>query len=67
MAALCWRKAADNGASAAVVKGAYEAMGYKVVIEFLPWNRAVQMAKSDPSFAGYFPNMTVSQSVPTSR
>ena len=60
LASLEWppfagEKLADNGASAAVVKAAYEAIGYKVVIEFLPWNRAVQMAKSDPSFAGYFP------------
>lgn len=45
----------EKGASSAVLKAAYEAMGYKVVIEFLPWNRAVQMAKSDPSFIGYFP------------
>lgn len=46
----------DKGASVAVVKAAYEAMGYKVTVEFYPWERAVQLAK-DPAkgYAGYFP------------
>lgn len=46
----------DKGASAAVVKAAFEAMGYKVQIDFFPWERAVAMAKDGNSgYAGYFP------------
>lgn len=44
-----------QGASAEVVRQAFQAMGYTVEIEFLPWNRAVQTAKEDPAFIGYFP------------
>ncbi len=46
----------DKGASAAVVKAAFEAAGYKVQIDFFPWERAVAMAKdSNSGYAGYFP------------
>ena len=47
---------ADKGATAAVVKAAFEAAGYKVQIDFFPWERAVFLAR-DPSsgYAGYFP------------
>lgn len=45
----------DKGASAVVVRKAFEAMGYTVEMEFMPWNRAVQTAKEDPAFSGYFP------------
>lgn len=44
----------DQGASSAVVKAAFAAMGYRLHIEFVPWSRAVQMAR-DGRVAGYFP------------
>ncbi|MFN4289768.1 MAG: substrate-binding periplasmic protein [Permianibacter sp.] len=47
---------AENGATAAVVKAAFEAAGYSVQIDFFPWERAVAMAKDPNSgYAGYFP------------
>ena len=47
---------ADKGATAAVVKAAFEAAGYSVQIDFFPWERAVAMAKDPGSgYAGYFP------------
>ncbi len=47
---------ADKGATAAVVKAAFEAAGYKVQIDFFPWERAVAMAKdANSGYAGYFP------------
>lgn len=45
----------DLGASAAVAKAAFAAMGYTLKIEFFPWERAVNLAKGDPKYAGYFP------------
>ncbi|HLA35793.1 MAG TPA: transporter substrate-binding domain-containing protein [Rhodocyclaceae bacterium] len=45
----------DKGASAAVVKEAFKAVGYTVIIEFYPWSRAVRMVKDDPGYQGYFP------------
>lgn len=45
----------DQGAASAVAKAAFEAMGYRLRIEFFPWSRAVKMARSDPNYAGYFP------------
>ncbi|WP_137938971.1 transporter substrate-binding domain-containing protein [Chitinivorax sp. B] len=44
-----------QGASAAVAKAAFEAMGYKLKIEFYPWSRAVDLAKNSKSHMGYFP------------
>ncbi|QNM98577.1 substrate-binding periplasmic protein [Chitinimonas koreensis] len=60
LASLDWppytgAKLPDQGASAAVAKAAFKAMGYDLVIEFYPWSRAVDSGKSDPAFAGYFP------------
>ncbi|NQD36445.1 transporter substrate-binding domain-containing protein [Permianibacter sp. IMCC34836] len=47
---------ADKGATAAVVKAAFEAAGYSVQIDFFPWERAVAMASDASSgYAGYFP------------
>lgn len=47
---------ADKGATAAVVKAAFEAAGYTVQIDFFPWERAVAMAKDGSAgHAGYFP------------
>ncbi len=46
----------QQGASVAVATAAFEAMGYKLVVEFLPWSRAVNEAKSPSSqYMGYFP------------
>ncbi|WP_269530962.1 ABC transporter substrate-binding protein [Chitinimonas sp. BJYL2] len=48
-------KLTEQGASVAVAKAAFKAMGYELKVEFYPWSRAVQLAKSDPGYAGYFP------------
>ena len=46
----------QQGASVAVASAAFKAMGYKLVVEFLPWSRAVNEAKSPTSqYMGYFP------------
>ncbi|OZG70961.1 ABC transporter [Hahella sp. CCB-MM4] len=45
----------DNGASVAVAKAAFEAVGHTLVVEFYPWKRAVNLAKDDPGYDGYFP------------
>ncbi len=45
----------EQGASALVAKKAFEAMGYKLVVEFYPWKRAVNLAENDAAYAGYFP------------
>ncbi|MEH6344780.1 MAG: transporter substrate-binding domain-containing protein [Bermanella sp.] len=46
----------QQGASVAVASAAFEAMGYKLVVEFLPWSRAVNEAKNPSSqYMGYFP------------
>ncbi len=44
-----------QGAVAAVAKAAFAAMGYHLEIEFFPWARAVQIARNNPKYAGYFP------------
>ncbi|MBB5019274.1 polar amino acid transport system substrate-binding protein [Chitinivorax tropicus] len=45
----------NQGASAAVAKAAFEAMGYKLKIEFYPWSRAVGLVKTSKTHMGYFP------------
>ncbi len=47
--------APDGGFSSVIVREAFKAMGYKVEIEFLPWQRAVAKAKDSAEIAGYFP------------
>ena len=42
-------------ASAEVVKAAFQAMGYTAVVEFFPWSRAVEQARKNKAFVGYFP------------
>jgi polar amino acid transport system substrate-binding protein len=49
------RSLQDQGASVAVAKAAFKAMGYTLKVEFYPWSRAVDMAKNDPRVGGYFP------------
>lgn len=51
----------SQGASAAVAREAFNAMGYKLVIDFYPWTRAVNLAKSNARFVGYFPEYYSSQ------
>lgn len=48
-------KLQQNGAFTAVVRAAYEAMGYKIEVKFLPWNRAMQLVKDKSEYVGYFP------------
>jgi len=46
----------DQGASVAVAKAAFKAMGYELKVTFYPWSRAVALAKDGSSkFSGYFP------------
>lgn len=45
----------EQGASVAVAKAAFKAMGYDLKVEFYPWSRAVDLGKKDAKFAGYFP------------
>lgn len=45
----------DQGASAAVVKAAFQAMGYSVDIDFYPWARAVRLTESANEYDGIFP------------
>jgi len=44
-----------QGASSAVVTEAFKAAGNTLKIEFYPWSRAVDMAKTDKAYIGYFP------------
>ncbi|MCO7227178.1 ABC transporter substrate-binding protein [Pleionea sp. CnH1-48] len=47
---------ADQGASAAVARAAFAAVGYRLHIDIYPWSRAVKLGLSDRSkYAGYFP------------
>lgn len=45
----------SQGASVAVAKAAFEAMGHELVVEFYPWSRAVALATNNDKYAGYFP------------
>ena len=46
----------NQGASIAVAKAAFKAMGHDLVVEFFPWSRSVKMAQKDGSkYIGYFP------------
>jgi len=50
------KKLPKQGASIAVAKAAFKAMGYELVVDFFPWSRAVKSAKDkDSKYAGYFP------------
>jgi len=46
---------AEQGASSAVAVAAFKAMGYTLKIDFYPWERAVNLAKTDSPYSGYFP------------
>ncbi|MGB0935340.1 MAG: substrate-binding periplasmic protein [Alphaproteobacteria bacterium] len=45
----------ENGLSAYVVRKAFEAVGYELIIEFYPWKRTLANARENISFHGYFP------------
>ncbi|PVY76341.1 amino acid ABC transporter substrate-binding protein (PAAT family) [Tamilnaduibacter salinus] len=45
----------NQGASIAVAKAAFEAMGHELTVDFYPWSRAVALAKRDDQYVGYFP------------
>ncbi|MFD2263695.1 substrate-binding periplasmic protein [Lacibacterium aquatile] len=46
----------DGGATVAVARAAFEAVGWKIEVKFVPWKRAVEMAKQgDDGTVGYFP------------
>ncbi len=46
----------QQGASVAVAKEAFKAMGYELKVDFFPWSRAVALAKDSGSkYSGYFP------------
>ena len=46
----------QQGASVAVAKAAFKAMGYQLKVDFFPWSRAVILARdSDSQYSGYFP------------
>jgi polar amino acid transport system substrate-binding protein len=45
----------EQGASVAVAKAAFKAMGYELQVSFYPWSRAIALAKDSSSqYAGYF-------------
>lgn len=44
-----------QGATVAVAKAAFEAVGHELVVEFYPWRRTVSLAKETPGYDGYFP------------
>ena len=46
---------AMQGASVAVAKAAFEAVGIDLQVEFFPWKRAVAYGKDNPEYDGYFP------------
>lgn len=43
-----------GGAGTVILKEALKAEGIELEIEFVPWSRAIQLAK-DPAFVGYYP------------
>lgn len=46
---------AQDGLSGAVVAAATRQLGYRIKVDYFPWNRAVRVGSTDPAFAGYFP------------
>jgi polar amino acid transport system substrate-binding protein len=47
---------AEQGASVAVAKAAFKAVGHELVVDFYPWSRAVKLASDATSkYSGYFP------------
>jgi polar amino acid transport system substrate-binding protein len=46
---------AEKGASVKIAEAAFEAAGKQLEVAFYPWVRAVETAKQDENFLGYFP------------
>jgi len=45
-----------EGASVAVVRSMYKSMGYKVVVDYMPWSDTVRQGMDESSkYSGYFP------------
>jgi polar amino acid transport system substrate-binding protein len=60
LASLDWppytgEKLAEQGISSQVVRAVFAQAGITTNFKFLPWQRAVDTARSDTSFVGYFP------------
>lgn len=59
LASLDWppytMESLPHGASEQVARKAFAAMGYTLVTEFFPWQRAVLMGRTDHRFVGYYP------------
>lgn len=45
----------DQGASIAVTRAAFQAMGHTLEVDFFPWSRTIATARSDDDYAGYLP------------
>lgn len=45
----------EQGINTAIVRAAFAAVGYRLEVGFYPWSRAVSLARSDPTYIGYFP------------
>jgi polar amino acid transport system substrate-binding protein len=63
LASLDWppytgEKLPGQGVSSQVVKAVFAKAGDNVEFTFLPWQRAVDTARSNPTFVGYFPEYT---------
>ncbi|MDR3517971.1 MAG: transporter substrate-binding domain-containing protein [Azospirillaceae bacterium] len=48
-------EAAPHGATEAVARRAFAAMGYTLETDFLPWQRAMAEGKTDKKYVGYYP------------
>jgi polar amino acid transport system substrate-binding protein len=61
LASLEWppftsKQLANNGKTAELVSHIFKNMGYRVVIDFLPWSRAVKLSSGrNPKYLAYFP------------
>lgn len=61
LASLEWppftgQQLANNGKTAELVSHIFNQMGYRVVIDFLPWSRAVKLSTgTKPKYLAYFP------------
>ncbi len=45
----------EQGASVAVARAAFAAVGHELKVDFFPWKRAVGYGKENPDYDGYFP------------
>jgi polar amino acid transport system substrate-binding protein len=46
----------EQGASVAVAKAAFKAMGHELIVDFYPWSRAIKLVSTKGSkYVGYFP------------